>query len=326
MEPAVLMPETEPIPQKRSQGYLISLASALTLSTTAILIRHLTETFSIPALVLAFWRALFVVLTLLPVLLVFNPDRLRVTRKNLGYLALYGLVLACFNGFWTVSVAINGAAIATVLAYSSTMFTALLGRWLLKEGLDWAKGLAVLLTLGGVVLISGVLDLAGLEAGLGGILVGTTSGLFYAFYSLMGRSASQRGLSPWTTLLYTFGFAGLFLLSANLLPGAAVPGSAGSVSDLLWLGDAFSGWGILFLLAAGPTVFGFGLYNLGLVHLPSSVVNLILTSELIFTTAQAYLFLGERLRTTELAGALLIMFGMVVLRWREGWRKSHQYS
>ena len=302
----------------RSKGYLISLLSALTLSTVAILIRHLMVNYSIPALVVAFWRNLFVVVTLLFVLLLFKPKLIRIQRKDFKFLALYGLVLACFNSIWTISVAVNGAAISTVLAYCSTVFTALLGRWLLKEGLDWAKMLAVLLTLTGCVLISGVLSLSGWEAGFGGILVGVASGLFYSFYSLMGRSASKRGLNPWTTLLYIFSFATIIIFILNLLPEQVIPDTAEILSDFFWLGDSLAGWGILFLLAAGPTLIGFGLYNIGLSYLPSSVVNLIATSELIFTTIQAYLFLGERLNVYQLGGSFMILVGVVVLRLREG--------
>ena len=45
-----------------------ALISAAILSTTAIFIRYLTQTYQLPALVLAFWRDVFVILTLLLVL------------------------------------------------------------------------------------------------------------------------------------------------------------------------------------------------------------------------------------------------------------------
>ncbi|MBE0697199.1 MAG: DMT family transporter, partial [Anaerolineaceae bacterium] len=185
-----------------ARGYTIALVAAAFLSTTAIFIRHLTQVYHLPPLVLAFWRDVFVSLTLLPVLGLLRPRLLRSGRKHLGYLALYGLVLAFFNIFWTLSVALNGAAVATVLVYCSAGFTALLGWWILKERLDWTRLLAVAVCLGGCVLVSGALDPAAWIANLGGILTGLLSGLAYAAYSLMGRSAAQRGLSPWTTLLY----------------------------------------------------------------------------------------------------------------------------
>jgi len=202
-----------------TRGYTIALVSAAVLSTTAIFIRHLTQTYQVPPLVLAFWRDGFVALTLLPVLALLYPLRLRVKRPHLSYLIAYGFVLTLFNATWTFSVALNGAAISTVLVYCSAAFTALLGRWLLKERLDWTKLLAVAISLGGCVLVSGALDPAAWRANWVGILTGILSGLGYAVYSLMGRSASQRGLNPWTTLFYTFGFAAAFLLFFNLLPG-----------------------------------------------------------------------------------------------------------
>jgi drug/metabolite transporter (DMT)-like permease len=292
--------------------------SAVILSTTAIFIRYLTQTYQLPALVLAFWRDLFVALTLLPVLSLLRPALLRVKRADLRYLILYGLVLAIFNALWTLSVALNGAAISTVLAYCSAGFTALLGWWFLKERLDWAKIVAVILSLSGCVLVSNALDLVAWTANFVGILTGILSGLLYAIYSLMGRSASQRELNPWTTLLYTFGFAALFLLSFNLLPGDFVPGKAVHVADLLWLGNSMAGWGILFLLAAGPTLAGFGTYNISLSYLPSSVANLIVSLEPAITAVMAYILFGELLNGIQIFGSLMILTGVVFLRIYEG--------
>jgi drug/metabolite transporter (DMT)-like permease len=309
-----------------ARGYTIALISSVFLSTTAPFIRHLTQTYHIPPLVLALWRDIFVALTLLPILGLFRPSLLRLKRAHLVYLIAYGLLLAVFNSLWTTSVAMNGAAVSTVLAYCSAAFTALLGWWLLHERLDWAKALAVLLSLGGCVLVSGALDPAAWRSNLLGILTGILSGLGYAIYTLMGRSASQRGLNPWTTLLYTFGFASVFLLMFNLLPGGFLPGAASTPSDLFWLGEALTGWGILILLAAGPTVAGFGLYNVSLSDLPSSVVNLVATTEPAFTALIAYLFLGERLTLVQVGGGLMILAGVVFLRIYEGWLANRAFA
>ena len=301
-----------------TRGYTIALLSAAILSTTAIFIRYLTQTYQMPALVLAFWRDSFVALFLLLVLRLVRPILLTAKRPQFVYLVIYGFVLAIFNATWTLSVALNGAAISTVLVYSSAGFTALLGWWFLKERLDWAKLLAVAFTLGGCVLVSDALNAAAWQANTLGILTGVVSGLGYAVYTLMGRSASQRGLNPWTTVLYTFGFAAGFLLLFNLLPGGVLPGTAARASDMLWLGDAVIGWVILFLLAAGPTLLGFGLYNVSLGYLPSSVVNLIVTLEPVFTAVIAYFLFGEVFNGIQLVGGLLILAGVVFLRVYEG--------
>ena len=301
-----------------TRGYTIALISAAILSTTAIFIRYLTQTYQLPALVLALWRDGFVALTLVSILGAARPLLLRAKREHQRFLLAYGLVLAIFNSLWTLSVALNGAAVSTVLAYCSAGFTALLGWWLLKERLDWAKALAVIISLGGCVLVSGALDPAAWRANLVGITTGVLSGLLYAIYSLMGRSAAQRGLSPWTTGVYTFGFATVFLLAFNLLGGGWLPGTAARPAELFWLGDAWAGWGILILLAAGPTLAGFGLYNTSLIYLPASVANLIVTLEPAFTAVIAYLLLDERLNGIQLAGSLMILVAVVFLRVHEG--------
>jgi drug/metabolite transporter (DMT)-like permease len=308
------MPSNSSPKSSLSRGYTIAFASAAVLSLTAIFIRHLTETYGMPALVLAFWREVFVVLTLISALALLRPALLRVERRHLRYLFAYGLLLAAFNAIWTLSVALNGAAISTVLVFSSAAFTAILGRWLLSERLDWVKVVAVVASLSGCVLVSGALNEASRNANAVGIFTGLISGLGYAGYSLMGRSASQRGLNPWTTVLYTFGFATLFLLAFNLLPGGPLPGSASSPADILWLGSSWAGWAALIALAAGPTLGGYGLYTVSLSLLPSSIANLIVTVEPVFTAAIAYVLLHERFTGIQIAGSALILFGVAFLR------------
>jgi len=301
-----------------TRGYSIAIISAVILSTTAIFIRYLTQTYQIPALVLAFWRELFVALVLFLTLKLISPNLIKVKKQDISYLFIYGFVLAIFNSLWTLSVALNGASISTVLAYSSAGFTALLGWWFLKERLDWAKLVAVTLSLVGCVLVSNALDLAAWTANFVGILTGILSGLLYAVYSLMGRSASQRNLNPWTTLLYTFSFATVFLFFLNIIPGDFLPGKAVHAGDLLWLGSSVLGWGILVLLAAGPTLAGYGTYNVCLSYLPSSVANLIVSLEPAFTAAMAYVLFGEILNSTQIIGSLLILTGVIFLRIYEG--------
>jgi len=305
-------------PTNLARGYTIAVLSAIILSTTAIFIRYLTQVYQLPALILAFWRELFVSLTLLFVLTLVRPNLIKIKKKDIRFLFIYGIVLAVFNSLWTLSVSLNGASISTVLAYSSAGFTALLGWWFLKERLDWSKLVAVILSLVGCVLVSNALDVAAWTANFAGILTGIFSGLFYAIYSLLGRSASQRNLNPWTTLLYTFSFGTVFLFLLNIIPGDFLPGKAVQASDLLWLGKSLSGWGILLLLAAGPTLAGYGTYNISLSFLPASVANLILSSEPAFTAAMAYVLFGEILTATQIIGSLMILTGVIFLRFYEG--------
>lgn len=307
-----------------NRGYSFAILGALFLSTTSIIIRHMTLTYQIPALILAFWRNVFVVATLIPAFLIFNKSFLKIDRSHLLFLTFFGFVVAIFNSFWTLSVSINGAAVATVLVYCSAGFTVILGWWLLRERLTWSKIVAVILSLGGCVLVAEAYQPAMWDTNLSGIMTGILSGLSYAAYSLMGRSASNKGLSPWTTLLYSFGFAGVFLLLFNLIPGDFFIGKAVDAADLMWLGNRWDGWIILILLSAIPTLGGFGFYNVSLSYLPSSIANLIATMEPAFTSITAYFFLAERLTPIQIFGSIVTLSGVVFLRIFENNRKKHK--
>ncbi len=303
--------------QHISRGYFTALLSAAILSTTAILIRYLTQNFQLPALILAFWRDVFVTLSLIIGLGLLSSKLLSLKREHLPYMVAYGFILAAFNALWTLSVALNGAAVSTVLVYSSVAFTAILGWLLLKERMNWVQICVILATIAGCILVAEAYEVSVWQTNLLAIFTGIISGLGFAAYSLMGRSASRRALNPWTTLLYTFGFAAIFLLILNLLP-VDLPGKSENPAELLWLGRQWDGWGILFSLAAGPTVAGFGFYNISLGYLPSGIANLILTSEPAFTALIAYFFLNERLTGVQILGSLIIISGVVVLRLSEG--------
>lgn len=300
--------------QTNLKGTLTALTAAIVLALTGIFIRILTDQFQMPPLILAFWRNLFTVIFLVLALLLIKPALLRFPQGQFGFLLGFGLVLALFNSLWTTAIAETGAAIATVLAYTSGAFTAILGRWLLNEKLYIGKWIAILCCFGGVVLISGLLTEEQLTVNLGGVLIGASSGLMYAANSVIGRFASQRQLNPWNSLLYALGFATLILFGFNLGLSDILPGTAQTFADFFWLGDAWQGWVVLVILAAGPTLVGYGLYNVSLSLLPSSVANLLLTTEPPLTALIAYIFLGERLTAVQIGGSLLILIGVLFLR------------
>ncbi len=298
---------------RSAQGYTAALISAVFLSTTSIFIRYLVTNFDMPPLILAFWRNVFVVATLVPVMLVASPRLLRVERAHLPFLALFGLMLAGFNGLWAISVANNGAAVATVMVYCSVAYTAILGWKFLGESMGWLKISAIALCLGGCALISGALQAATWQVNLLGVVAGLLTGLCYTAYSLMGRVTSRRGISPWTTLLYIFAFAGSFLFLINMT-GGSVPGSAERFVDLFWLGDSVRGWTVMILLGAIPTVGGYGFYNVSLTLLDASIANIIVSLEPLFTAVFAFLILGEVLSPVQILGSALLLSGVAAIK------------
>jgi drug/metabolite transporter (DMT)-like permease len=299
-----------------ARGYLICIIGTVVWSAVAVFVRYLTIHYGMPPLVLAFWRDMLLALVLLLAFGTANQARLHVDRRHWKFLLIYGLILSLFNSLWTISVAMNGAAVSTVLAYSSAAFTAVLGWRLFGEQLGPTKIVAVTLSLVGCAFVSGAYNLAAWQLNPLGVFTGISSGIAFAAYSLMGKAASERRIYPWTTVLYTFGIASIFLLAYNLLPLRLPQGLAST--NLLWLGSAWMGWIMLGLLVLGPTLGGYGLYTVSMTYLPASVANLIATMEPVFTSIQSFLLLGERFTVPQWIGSLLIIGGVVVLRLTEG--------
>ena len=266
-----------------------------------------------PPLPLAFWRDFLVTSSLALVLLVAAPPLLRLDRRHLRFFALYGFILAIFNTLWTVSVRLNGAALATLLIYISPAFTAFIGwRWL-NERLTTPKLVAIGLSLVGCIFASGAHDPSVWRLNPIGIAAGLATGLAFTFYSLMGKKSSARGINPWTATLYAFAFGSGFLLLLQRpdtifwlsRPLSGAPGG--------WR-EAALGWGTMLLLAIGPTLGGYGLYTVSLTHLPTSTANLIVTLEPAMTAALAYVFLRERLTGSQLLGGAVVLAGVFILR------------
>ena len=86
---------------------------------------------------------------------------------------------------------------------------------------------------------------------------------------------------------------------------------------MLWLGSSISGWGLLFFLGVAPTLGGFGLYTLSIRYLSPTTSNLIATLEPAFTAIWAYFLLNEILTGTQLICGMLVLTGVILLRFGE---------
>jgi drug/metabolite transporter (DMT)-like permease len=210
----------------------------------------------------------------------------------------------------------NGAAVATVMAFSSPAMTAVLSRLVYKEKFSPLKIFSIFLSLAGIVFVAGAYDPATWNLNPLGIIFGLISGLVFAVYNLQGKHASDTRLDSWTALLYSFIWATVFLVFFNLGNDLFVSGKP-PFADMLWLGDSLSGWGILFLLAVVPTLGGFGLYTLSLRYLSPTTSNLIATLEPALTSIWAYFLLGEILSGSQLLGGVLVFAGVILLRFGE---------
>jgi drug/metabolite transporter (DMT)-like permease len=306
-----------------NRGYTFGLIGIAFWSTTAIFISYLLKNYPLQPLTLAFWRDLFVVGALTIGLAVFRRSALRIAPGQRRFLIAYGFALTLMNVSWTLSVALNGAAVSTVMVYASPGITAIAAHFFFKERLSLIRVLAFVGALLGAFFVAKANDPAQWNVNAGGIIIGVLSACGFAFYSLMGKAASHRHINSWTATLGAFSVATIFLLPTTLITLAlgqatASIGTAQAASySLFSLGTQWSGWLILLFLAVVPTLGGFGFYTASLGYLPASTANLLATLEPLLTTVLAYLLLHETLSSVQLIGGALIVLSVISLRLEE---------
>jgi len=294
-----------------TKGYIIAIVGIIIWSTTGVFISYLITNYGMPALLLAFWRNLLVCTALVPALFFIRRSLLRIKRSQIRFFIAYGFVLALFNSVWTLSVQTNGAAVATVLGYSSAAFTAILAWWFFNEQFRLPKIVAITISMVGCILVSNAYNPSIWNLNPMGIVTGLLSGVMFAGYNMLAKEATKRNISPWTALLYSFAFGSVFTFLFNLFP--VLPGVAGSLSAIVPNLSA-DGWLVLIILSFIPTVLGFGLYNTSMNYLPASVASLLATSEPALTAVEAYLFLHERMSIVQIIGSLLILSAVIIVR------------
>lgn len=295
----------------RSKGTLIALIGIAIWSTSGVLISYLLNNYAIGSISLAFWRNFIISLFLFPVLLLFRPRSLKLERRYWPFIVIYGGFLAVFNSIWVLSVNYNGAAVATVLAYSSAGFTAILAYFIFKEPITAPKTAAIVLSLTGSILVSRAYVPEMWSSNTLGISIGLVTGAFFAGYTLFGKASLQRRIDPWGSMFYTFFIGSLFILFFNQLK--FLPGTSGSLIGTIPQMPT-TGWAWMIFLSIGPTLMGFGLYNVSMMFIPASITNILATSEPAMTAVQAYFLLGEKLTWIQITGSLIILLAVIIIQ------------
>lgn len=285
------------------RGYIIVLSGTVIWALTGIVIKILLTRYGMDPLTIAFWRVLIVTTFLFVALAILDPRHLRLDRRDLVIFIPYGLIgVAIHQLVWITSVQYNGAAVATVIIYTSPAIVALFATRFLHEKMDRTKLTALAITIAGCVLVARAYDPRQIQLNLIGLAAGIGSAFTFGTYSLLGRAATQR-YSAWTSIFYAFLFGTLFLLPVGLIARDFVP-----------LQLSPDGWGTLVFLALVPTLGGFAAYTVGLSHLPASVASILAAFEPVTTAIVAYFVFGEVLDPTQLIGAAMILWSVIMLR------------
>ena len=248
-------------------------------------------------------RVLVALLALAPFLVWRRPDLLRPPPGTWPALAGFGASVAAVNLTYYVAIDHLPVGVALALQYTGpamllavTTLT-LRGQESRPGRLAWA---AAGITLAGAVLVSraleglGALDLPGLAAGL-------ASAALFATYLLTAELAGRRGAEPATTLLWGF-------LVAVAIWSLTVPWWSWPVATLADPGVVAAVLGVGLVGTLVPFALAVGAVRV----ISASTAGIAATSEPVFAVAFAWVLLGQRLNPAQLAGAALVVAGVVL--------------
>ena len=265
----------------------------------------------IPALPLGMIRFAGASLTLSLLLLRLRPAGQRLPpRSALRKLLVLSFVAVPLNqGFFLYGLQYSTAAHAALLYTLTPLFVLLLAQALLGEFPGWRTAVGAALALFGTVfvLLQRGLDLS--RGPLFGDLLLLVAVVAWAIYTAEGRDlVGKYGALPtiaWTlvggTLLFLpFGLGSLLWASNRAALRTASPEA--------W-------WGVLYLIVV-TSVIAYLIWYWALKHLAAARVAVFTNLQPLATAALAHLFLGEQVTKAFLAGALVVISGVLLAQRR----------
>ncbi len=288
---------------RTSLGYCLVLAGA-TLTGTIGVTGKLIYVYEPSPLTVVTFRAAFAFLFLTLLLVLFKPKLLRIDIGDLPYFAFYGfLSIALSFVFFFSAIKCTSVATATVLLYTFPAMVVLLSALILSEKITRHKMLAIALTFLGTLLVMQIYNPTLFKLNLKGTLFGLGTALGAASYTILGKKATKK-YKPSTIVFYSFGFGFLFLLSVR------------GPQTILRADYPTIAWIWILVLSLVSTLLGYFVYTKGLQYIEAGKASITAVWEVVVASVLAFIVLGETLTPPQIAGGLLIVLGIFVIRYK----------
>ena len=292
-------PSSHPAPPSRAT-LLRLLAGSVCISFSPIFIKFA----DVPPDSAGFYRMLFSGGSLL-LWLILGRLPWRMPGRTRLALAAGGLFLGIDFMCWHRSIHLVGPGLATLLGNFQVFFTALFSWLFLRQKITSQFMLAVVLALGGLLLITGV-DLPGLAAGYRlGVLLGLGTAVFYSGYIMfLKQGMNHPETSGISAMLVVSLVCMSFMGTVTAAAGASfrIP-DAGSLLALIGVGVV-------------STTLGWSLISSAMRHTQATVAGLVLLLQPTLSMVWDILIFGRPTAGHEILGVALILCGIFLGSWR----------
>lgn len=243
-------------------------------------------------------------LCLLLVLLVGKREALKLPRRSWPWIIAFGLSVALVTYTYFVAIKYLPLAVALIIQFSSVAWMALASAIWRRKLPSPQVMMALLLTFGGIVLITGIwhLSLNGLSSI--GLLFAVLALLTYIAYLALGRRLG-RDLPSMTSTTYGALVAALFWLFVQ--PPWQIPAAAWTPQHLP----------LIVLVGTLGMAIPFSLMLGALRRIDATRVGIVGMFELVAGGIIAYFWLGQRLDLWQIGGCVCVLIGITVLQYEQ---------
>jgi len=255
-------------------------------------------------------RAAVSAVVLVLVVALLRPRALRFRRDEVPLLLAYGLLAFCLvQTLYVLALSRLPVAVALLLEYLAPVLVALWVRTVRRTSLPRTTWLGAALAIAGLTLVVQVwrgfrLDALGVFAGL------CSAGALASYFLLSERGLRDREPLGLVAAGAVVGVVPLALLGSWRFPVEAL-GTTVPVG-----GTVVPAWVPLLWLAIVSTAMAYLAGVAALRYLPSPVVSVLSTAEVLVAAAVAWAVLGESLTIAQLAGGAVLLAGVVVVQLR----------
>ena len=245
------------------------------------------------------------------ILLATRPESLRTNRRELLYLAAFGVFgVALVQLFYFLAIHRLEIGVSLLIQYLGPLLVALFARFVMKEPVRRRLWAALALALGGLTLVVDLWHGVSLD-GLG-VLFSLCSAVTFAAYMLLAERAVGRR-DPISLLCYGFLFATLFWAFVQPwwsfpfdVPGTTVS-LLGNLSHL-----HLQIWALLAWLIVPGTIVPFFLIVGSMRHITATHAGIVAMVEPVLASVVAYGWLDETLGATQLVGGAIVLCGILL--------------
>jgi drug/metabolite transporter (DMT)-like permease len=301
----------EPVQESRPLlGYALVWSAVALWALNATVSKVILESADLSALRLSEVRSTGAALLLVVGVALWRPRSLRVTRRELGFLVVFGIAgLAFVQLFYFIAIERLEIGIALVIQYLTPVFVALWARFVVKEPVRRRIWVAIALALAGLSL---VVDLwRGIKLDGIGVLACLAAALAYTAYVLMAERSVQRGRDAFSLLAWGFLFAALFWAVVQpwwTFPVGRVDGTA-SLAGRLEGYDAPVALLLSYVVLLG-TIVPFVMLVTALHYIRATRATILAMLEPVLAALVAFAWLGEELTGPQIAGCVLVLAGV----------------